>query len=339
MSRTTTKPQQPVTDVVLNPNAVANIKKAQDAVARLDQEADEILAAGIDLGRLEALDFVVTVTSSAILPIYENVKKSKAWRFLRNPKSGHGAHFESLEEFCEVKLGKSHERLRKIMANRNLIGQEAYEQAERLGMHQRDYNAIKALPAPDQELMRRAMEEAKSRDEVLDLLQELAARHAKEKEASAEEIEQLKIENKVIGGKYEREEQRADTAEKKLSAGGLKVRPLEERVADFSKAVDGGQTAVMDGLLNIDQQIKALDSWYTDWAINQPDYDPSEAVDMPVEVLALVKKLRANLDSIASSVGGLQHLFAIKFNDDLESVTTYQMQEPVQEPAQALAEA
>ena len=60
---------------------------------------------------------------------------------------------------------------------------------------------------------------------------------------------------------------------------------------------------------------------------------------MPVEVLALVKKLRTNLDSIASSVGGLQHLFAIKFNDDLESVTTYQMQEPVQEPAQALAEA
>ena len=74
MSRTAIKTQETVTDVVLNDTAVANIEKAQDAVARLDKEADEILASGIDLGRLEALDFVVTVTSSAMLSVFENVK-------------------------------------------------------------------------------------------------------------------------------------------------------------------------------------------------------------------------------------------------------------------------
>ena len=109
---------------------------------------DEVLAAGIDLGRLEAMDFLATVANSAILAIYENVKKSKAWRLLRNPTSGNGCQFESLEEFCEVKLGKSYRRMRQLAADRNLIGHEAFEQAERLGLHQRDYNAIKALPAP-----------------------------------------------------------------------------------------------------------------------------------------------------------------------------------------------
>lgn len=150
---------------------------AQDA-ALSNSEIDQVFASGVDIGRLEALDFVSTVTNASILPIYENVKKSKAWRFLRNPKSTNGSNFESLDEFCQVKLGKSYSRMQHLVANRNVIGQEAFDQAERLGLHQVDYNAIKSLPAPDQELVRRAVEDAKSRDEVLDLLQELAARHA-----------------------------------------------------------------------------------------------------------------------------------------------------------------
>lgn len=205
MARTPKEDQTAVSEPQLNEAALVTLKAAPTQLAVAHEAMDEVLAAGIDLGRLEALDFVVTVTSSAILPIYENVKKSKAWKYLRNPNSGHGAHFESLEEFCEVKLGKSHERLRKIVANRNLIGQEAFEQAERLGLHQRDYNAIKALPAPEQELVRRAVEEAQSRDEVLDLLQELAARHAKEKAALKAELadvrdqaEELAASKKVV---------------------------------------------------------------------------------------------------------------------------------------------
>lgn len=333
MGRIPTKTQEPVTDVVLSDSAVAKIEKAQDAVARLDKEADEILAAGIDLGRLEALDFVATVANSAILPIYENVKKSKAWAFLRNPKSSNGSNFQSLEEFCQVKLGKTYGRLQHLVTNRNLLGQEAFEQAERMGLRQVDYNAIKALPAPDQELMRRAVEDAQSRDEVLDLLQELAARHAKEKEATAKEIEQLKVDNQVIGEKYEREEQRADKAEKELKSGGPKTRSLEARVADFSKAVDTEQDAAMDALLVMDQQIKALDTWYMEYAAQQPGYEPGDRVEMPVEVLALVQKLCSNVNRIAANVGSLQHLIGNTFGHELEAVTTYQMKTPALAPA------
>lgn len=157
-----------------------------------DIQKDEVLAAGIDLGRLEALDFVLTVSTSAMLAVYENVKKSKAWKYLRNPQSSHGEKFQSLNEFCEVKLGKSYKRLQAITTNRNAIGEQAFEQAEKLGLRQVDYNAIKALPAPEQELVRRAVEESNTRDEVLDVLQELAARHAKAKEAADKENAELR---------------------------------------------------------------------------------------------------------------------------------------------------
>ena len=192
-------------------------RNRQEIQTQAEQEKDEVFAAGVDIGRLEALDFVVTVTSSAILPIYESVKKSKAWRLLKNPNSGHGAHFESFEEFCDVKLGKSHERLRKVVANRNLIGQEAFEQAERIGLHQRDYNAIKALPAPDQELVRRAVEEAQSRDEVLDLLQELAARHAKEKADLNQQLEESAKEHEATSKRLEVVTEQKEKAEAKAA--------------------------------------------------------------------------------------------------------------------------
>ena len=207
MARTPTKTTPPAAEPALNETALATLEAAPRQLAVAHEAMDEVLAAGIDLGRLEAMDFVATVANSAILAIYENVKKSKAWRLLRNPKSGDGRQFESLDEFCEVKLGKSYKRMRELALNRNFLGEEAFEQAERLGLHQRDYNAIKALPAPDQELVRRAVEEATTREQVLDVLHDLAARTVQREAALQNELqdardqaEELAASKKVVEG-------------------------------------------------------------------------------------------------------------------------------------------
>jgi hypothetical protein len=155
----------------------------QDSALSHDQ-MEAVLAAGIDLGQLHASIFFTTMGETACLASYENVKKSKAWKIFKNPNNPTGGKFESLDEFCRAKLGKSYNRLQALASNRNVIGQEAFEQAEKMGLRQVDYNAIKALPAPEQELIRRAVG-TQSRDEVLDLLQELCARHAQEKVSTA----------------------------------------------------------------------------------------------------------------------------------------------------------
>lgn len=206
-------------------------RQRQELQTQAEQEKDEAFAAGVDLGRLEALDFIATVANSAILPIYEKVKKSKAWMHLRNPQSSNGSNFESLEEFCQIKLGKTYGRLQHLVANRNLIGQEAFEQAERLGLRQVDYNAIKTLPAPDQELVRRAVEEAQSRDEVLDLLQELAARHAKEKEALNHQLEESQKEHEATNKRLQVVSEQKDKAEAK--AARIAVMKPDEALRDL----------------------------------------------------------------------------------------------------------
>lgn len=244
--------------VVVNDQATAQEVAAADAMAATHEAMDEVLAAGIDLGRLEAMDFVLTVSTSAISAIYENVKKSKAWRLLRNPQSSHGEKFQSLDEFCQVKLGKSYKRLQAIAGNRAAIGQEAFEQAERLGLHQRDYNAIKALPAPDQELVRRAVEEAQSREEVLDLLQELVVRNSKEKEqltAQAEEAAAtLEAKDRVLQSNAQKINEQAQALE---LARSEKFTPRPGSVAR-TKAEDVLLKEVFVQSLRINARMRAL---------------------------------------------------------------------------------
>lgn len=194
--------------------ATANaIVEAQDNAVTPTQ-ADDILAAGVDIGRIEALDFIATIANSTILPIYENIKKSKAWRFIRNPESSNGSNFQSLDEFCQVKLGKTYGRMQHLLANRNLIGQEAFEQAERIGLRQVDYNAIKALPEPKQEMIKNALCEEATKDDIQRTLRELAA-------ADQKEIETLTT--------------RAETAEKQAEANDKVIEAKQDEITKLQK--------------------------------------------------------------------------------------------------------
>jgi hypothetical protein len=154
---------------------------AANALAAADiavaEQAEAILAAGIDIGRIDALGFLRCVADSAMLAVFEKVKKSKAWR---NIKTCDGRSFENLEDFCEAKLGRSYRRLQEIASNRNALGQEAFEQAEQLGLRQIDYKLLKALPAPKQEIVREALTDGASKEEVQRALRELAAADQKE---------------------------------------------------------------------------------------------------------------------------------------------------------------
>lgn len=65
--------------------------------------------------------------------------------------------------------------------NLNLLGPELYEQAEKIGFKVRDYQALKALPSDEQEIVKQALE-AQNKESAVDLMQEMALKHKKEKE-------------------------------------------------------------------------------------------------------------------------------------------------------------
>ena len=235
MNRPANKKTAPAESPAILPEVEARIVAAQDQALSV-AETDEVFAAGVDMGRIEALDFLAVTANTAMLAIYEKVKKSKAWRHMSNPQDGRNGQFQSLEEFCEVKLGKSYRRLRTLAEQRNLLGQEAFEQAERIGLRDKDYSAIKALPAPDQELVRRAVEESKSRDEVLDLLQELAARHGQEKQALTARAEEAEKDLEATRDILAEKGKALDRA--KAAARRIATAPLQQQISEDLAEVD-----------------------------------------------------------------------------------------------------
>lgn len=314
MPRPPKAPAAPAESPEVLPAVASRIEAAQDA-ALTGAETEAMLELGLRLGHMEAASFFSNICDSVLLSSYENVKKSKAWRFL---KDRNGQIFESLDAFCRERFGYSYSRLQQVSANRNLIGQQAFEQAERIGLRQVDYKAIRALPAPEQELVRRAVEESASRDEVLGLLQELAARSAqKEQELRAqvrqEQQERAATEQRltVVRQQKEQAEERAaliatlppdeklqqlrqEAACVAAQAEGLVLGSLRQALLALEAHVgcDGesatGSAAFMAGLLaQVQAQLDALRAEFDlPDAADAADGDGDAAWMPPAEVLA-----------------------------------------------------
>ena len=178
-----TKPKSltPINDgPPVNEAANTEAQVAAKTLVAVNDATAEGLAFGEQLGRLQAFGFMATVANAGQLAAYESSKKSKTWMTMKDPRFGDGRHFEDFDDFCQAYFSKSYRRLRELIANRNLLGQELFDQAESLGLQQRDYNAMKALPAPTQELVKEAIAEGTSRDDVLRVLRDVAAQSGSE---------------------------------------------------------------------------------------------------------------------------------------------------------------
>lgn len=143
------------------------------------------------IGRIEAADFMATVAEKMIAETAIALKQGKKYKglpFIDENKNRR--QVATFEEFCEHKLGKSRRRVDELINNYNQLGPNLYEQAERIGFRQRDYNALKTLPADDRQIIAQAIE-AEDLDKALDLMQQLAAKHQREKEATAKELKAL----------------------------------------------------------------------------------------------------------------------------------------------------
>lgn len=170
------------TDADQDNTALVEIRKENNQMAA----ADVVIMGSFDaikaVGRIETAQFYATVAEKLIAETALNLREGKKYKGLPyTDEDGNTRHVAHFDEFCERFLGKSARRVQELMSNYNTLGPNLYEQAERLGFRQRDYNALKALPADDRKLIAQAIEE-ESLDRALDLMQEMAAKHQREKE-------------------------------------------------------------------------------------------------------------------------------------------------------------
>lgn len=147
------------------------------------------------VGRIQGLDFARRVGDIAIAKIFDEIKIAKKYKGLPYiDESGKPRHSGDLEEFCRVFLGKSYNRCLELSQNMHLLGEDLYESTQKIGFRARDYAALRALPEDEQNIIKQAIE-TQSRDAVIEMLEDMAVRHAAQKAELTKELGTLREES------------------------------------------------------------------------------------------------------------------------------------------------
>ncbi len=176
----------------ITPERGAELLAAQNTMTAVDAAVLDVADLYKALGRIEMGHFLQQVQDVVIAKAFVQIKSDKKYKHLTyRDESGNVKRFQTLEEFCERTFGKSYRRINELANNLHTLGGDLYEAAEAIGFKARDYQALKALPQDEQEIVKTALA-AESKDQVLDILQDLAARHQSERAAAKKEAEDLK---------------------------------------------------------------------------------------------------------------------------------------------------
>lgn len=134
------------------------------------------------------------------------VKENKLYQQLSGVRTPNGLELKGTwAEFCEL-LGVSDEKANQDIANLKAFGEDALEQMQRIGIGYRELRQYRKLPE-DQKLALIEVAKAGDKESFVELAEEIIAKHAKEKEATAraaeEAAEKLAAKDRVIVQKNE----------------------------------------------------------------------------------------------------------------------------------------
>ncbi|WP_109078953.1 hypothetical protein [Aggregatibacter kilianii] len=160
---------------------------------------------------------LVTVTEIKLL---KEIKESKQFKglVLNNP-SGESVTCTTFVEFCEC-LGMSYEKVNLDIQNLNVLGEDFLVTSKRLGLGYRDLRKLRKLPEDVRaEIVDAEYEDDTDKEELLEKIEELTAKHAREKEVLEGQLKQshanYEAQSKVLKNKNDRINQLDIELEKK----------------------------------------------------------------------------------------------------------------------------
>ncbi|MBY0465067.1 MAG: hypothetical protein K2W33_08990 [Burkholderiales bacterium] len=179
--------------VELNTQAIAQAQTDMNTLALVEEAKhgydDERDLANQLLGQAQMADafakFSVTVTTSKLAFVKEN----KLYRAFKGKKSrdGHGILAGTWAEYCDL-LGRSVEQVDDDIKNLRSFGEDALESMSAMGIGYRELRQYRRLPDDQKQAL---IEVAKAGDKegFVELAEEIMVKHAKEKEALAQQLE------------------------------------------------------------------------------------------------------------------------------------------------------
>lgn len=186
------------------------LTKNQNAVALSAQALTQDKAQAYELvGMLKAFDFTKKVTTVGTLKILAEIKEAKQYKGLELlDKDKNSRHVGTWSEFCEA-LGYSVNKIDEDLQNLSKFGEDFLETSQRLGLGYREMRKLRQLPEEARaEIIDADYSDATDKEELLEKIEDLTAKHAKEKEALQAQLkrksEDYEAQAKVLANKNER---------------------------------------------------------------------------------------------------------------------------------------
>ncbi|KOE31356.1 hypothetical protein [Aggregatibacter actinomycetemcomitans] len=206
------------------------------------------------IGMIKAFDFTQKLVTVTTLKAINEIKQSKQYKGLDiyNPQ-GKLVTVTTFRDFCEA-LGFSVEKIDQDLLNLNTLGESFLETSQRLGLGYRDLRKLRKLPEDARaEIVDAEFTEGADKEELLEKIEELTAKHAHEKQVLEDQLKQsqanYEAQSKVLKNKNDRINQLDIELEKKKNhintltpdeKGGL-LRKSTSQLAYNAEAILRGQ--------------------------------------------------------------------------------------------------
>lgn len=178
--------------VELNTQAIAQAQTDMNTLALVEQ-AKQGYGQGRDLvnqllGQAQAFQAAGNLLQTFGVSKLAIVKENKLYQQLGGMRTPNGLELKGTwVEFCDL-LGVSDEKANQDIANLNAFGEEALEQMQRIGIGYRELRQYRRLPE-DQKQALIEVARAGDKEGFVELAEEIMVKHAKEKEALAQQLE------------------------------------------------------------------------------------------------------------------------------------------------------
>ncbi|MBQ4853010.1 hypothetical protein J8L97_23060, partial [Pseudoalteromonas sp. MMG012] len=150
------------------------VQQQQDLASKQD--------ALMQLGQIQAFNFIGKLVTVSEIKILQQVKESKSFKGLTyKGDTGEVLTVSTWDECCQNLLGMSRQSVDNRLLNLQKFGDEFFEAAQKMRLGYRDLRALRQLPDDEQQLVIESEAvETGDKEAVKELIDELKAKHKKD---------------------------------------------------------------------------------------------------------------------------------------------------------------
>lgn len=161
-------------------------------------QVQEILQRKIELilktGEARAFGFVKKLVTVAELLAFKEIKESGEYKGIPyKDENGEQRFTKDIREFCILFIGVSYSTIQENLSNLETFGQDFFETAQAMKLGYRELAKLRQFPKEDQALIIESEAiDTGDKEAVKEYIEDLAAKHAKEKEALTAQLSDSK---------------------------------------------------------------------------------------------------------------------------------------------------